>query len=558
MTATLVRLWAVASLTLKEAVRRKAFLLLILFAVALLSSMTFFSSVDPVSRLRLIEVWSLRATVFFAAIAAIFLGSASLPGDYEAKRIYVLASKPISKATFFFGKYLGFLLMLAIFMLIMGAITVAYIRIVKATGGPEVPELRARPLVPATGFEGIGVYEPAGPAIRVNGTASGTYVLTYDPASVAGWKEPVLHGRADVRSQITGATSGSIRVVVRLGGKLESADLHDVLVPIEHGTPFAVPIPASLVEPGRPVTIRLSPADCDLGVRLRELTLRDGTRGIAHSSYNVEGAVVDNEALGPAAGALRWTFTGFAPSRFPEAVSARVRLAIDGASMMRFTGKIRVIVENGARRLDREVFAQSNEYTTIEFPRAFLEAGPTLTITVLPTDSDIRLSSQVAGALFFEKSELFEWNFLKGLGLLFLWIALVLTISFCASVRLSTPVSMLFGVALLLVSSIHGFTKKGLEDIDRVLEKEEHDDGHGHARKPDELPPWLLEYSRAVTRPVLEVVPGSDTYDFQKFLLADLAVGGQDLRAAALNFLPRAAVLLLIGMVLLLRKDFAQ
>ena len=48
------QLSAIALLTLREAVRRKTFLVLIIFAVALLSSMTFFASVDPSSRILVI------------------------------------------------------------------------------------------------------------------------------------------------------------------------------------------------------------------------------------------------------------------------------------------------------------------------------------------------------------------------------------------------------------------------------------------------------------------------------------------------------------------------
>ena len=93
------QLWAIATLTLREAVRRKTFLVLVFFAVALLSSMTFLASVDPSSRLRLLEMWSLRATVFFAALVAIFLGAFTLPHDFEEKRIHVVATKPVSKST---------------------------------------------------------------------------------------------------------------------------------------------------------------------------------------------------------------------------------------------------------------------------------------------------------------------------------------------------------------------------------------------------------------------------------------------------------------------------
>jgi hypothetical protein len=51
-----------------EAVRRKAFVLLLFFGAAIVSSATFFPAIDAESRLRLIEVWSVRASLLFAVI----------------------------------------------------------------------------------------------------------------------------------------------------------------------------------------------------------------------------------------------------------------------------------------------------------------------------------------------------------------------------------------------------------------------------------------------------------------------------------------------------------
>lgn len=565
MSATLGRLWAVASLTLKEAVRRKAFLVLLLFAVALLSSTTFFSSVDPVSKLRLIEVWSLRATIFFAAIAAIFLGSASLPGDYEAKRIYVLASKPISKITFLLGKYLGFLLMLAIFLLVMGAISVAYIRIVKATGGPDVPELRARPRVAPTGFEGIGIYEPIGTGVRVSGADSGRFVAVFawtDLEKLQG--DSYIRGRAVVRSQVGSHRAGFARVTLRPRDTKVLTHVNNLLdqpVLVEDGKIFEVKFDPAILEPGRFAVIRVSPADSDLILGLRELEIRNGDRVIAALNVQSEGAVRDGDAYGCAAGAIRWTFADLDPADYPETVTARLFLQIGSrTSYMRFTGDLRAIVESGEHRLEARVFAQSNEWATVTFPRAFLAPDRPVAITLLPVDPDIRMVSRREGAVFFEKSEPFEWNFLKGVALMYLWIALILTISFFASVVLSAPVSMLFGVALLLAGSMHGFTGEGVKDIDRTLAQIEQDHDHGHARRtsPGELPEWLLRLTNPVAKAVLFAVPNADTYDFQRFLTADFAVSADDLLKGLIHFLPRALLILLVGVVMMLLRDFGQ
>ena len=146
------RIWAIASMTLIEARRRKVFTILLLFGIALLSSVLFFPSVEMESRLRLIEVWALRASALFTAIVGLFLAGFSLPQDFENKRIYMVVTKPVSKSFVFLGKYVGYVLLLALFIGTMGVITVAFLRTVKLFSGEKFPALVAYPRVPADGL----------------------------------------------------------------------------------------------------------------------------------------------------------------------------------------------------------------------------------------------------------------------------------------------------------------------------------------------------------------------------------------------------------------------
>ena len=147
------RTWAIARMTLIEASRRKSFTILVLFGLALLSSTAFFPSVDMAGRLRLMEVWALRAASLFTAIVALFISGSSLPGDFEQKRIYLLVTKPVSKSTIFLGKFLGLSLLLAIFVAVMGVVTVLFIRTVQFLEGPGFPSVMARERREADGFE---------------------------------------------------------------------------------------------------------------------------------------------------------------------------------------------------------------------------------------------------------------------------------------------------------------------------------------------------------------------------------------------------------------------
>ena len=124
------RILAVISLTYKESVRKRVFLILLFFAIALISSSAFFPVVDPGTRVKLVETWAIRGIAFFTMLMAIFLAGVSLPDDIEAKRVFLLMTKPIPKEIFLLGKLLGFILVLGLFVFSMAIISLIYIRVV--------------------------------------------------------------------------------------------------------------------------------------------------------------------------------------------------------------------------------------------------------------------------------------------------------------------------------------------------------------------------------------------------------------------------------------------
>jgi len=146
------KIWAIAKMTLLEASRRKVITILLLFGAALLSSVLFFPSVGVESRLRLIEIWSLRASAIFTAIVGLFLAGFSLPQDFEQKRIYMIVTKPVSKSFVFLGRYLGYALLLGVFIATMGGITAVFLRSVKLFSGDKFPALVAYPRVASADF----------------------------------------------------------------------------------------------------------------------------------------------------------------------------------------------------------------------------------------------------------------------------------------------------------------------------------------------------------------------------------------------------------------------
>ena len=137
------------------------------------------------------------------------------------------------------------------------------------------------------------------------------------------------------------------------------------------------------------------------------------------------------------------------------------------------------------------------------------------------------------------------------------WILIVLTVSYSASVFLSSPISMLLGIMVLLVGALHDFVKEGVRDIDITLTKVDSAHAHGgKAKTPEDLPPWVLRWSSELSKKVLYVFPNSSTFDFSLFLLNDLAISSSDLKKSALEMLPRVAAVLLLGILVMIFKDF--
>lgn len=425
------RVWAIAAMTLLEASRRKVFTILLLFALALMSSVLFFPAVEVEGRLRLIEIWALRSSAIFTAIVGLFLAGFSLPQDFETKRIYLIVTKPISKPFVFLGRYLGFSLLLAVFVLSMGALTTVFLRTVKLCSSDQFPALVAYPRVPADSFE-----HPGGDA---------------------------------------------------------------------------------LVE------------------------------------QQAEAAV----AFGPDR-ALVWTYTGLRRSSFDETARMQARL-IFGAENdpYRFSGTVEVrLLNNAGGKHATRLTMNTNEELNFSFPSSVIGDDGVLRAEIRTQDADGVIAGSQAWLVLYEKSTLFEWAFAKGLMLILLQSLIVLSITLMSSTFLSAPLSILLGILLYLVGSVHSYVRDGSRDIDRSLAEIRLGKDKSHHHTPEGLPPGLLKFSTETSKAVLAAVPDFAHFDYSVWLLKDHAVSWRELGTAGRRALPPILVMVLLGTVVMLFKDF--
>ena len=425
------RIWAIAKMTLLEASRRKVFTILLLFGVALLSSILFFPSVDDMdSRLRLIEVWSLRASALFTAIVGLFLAGFSLPTDFEQKRIYMIVTKPVSKSFVFLGRYAGYVLLLAVFIGSMGLITVLFLRTVSLFSGEKF-KLAAYPRVVA------------------------------DQLSHAGG-EPVTIG-------------------------------NDTCLAIKFG-------------PDRKIV---------------------------------------------------WLFTGLRRSNFADQVDVQARLVF-GAEQdaYRSSGAVKIRVVNPAGKSHELTLPMNtNEERKFQFPADLIGTDGNLAVEFQAGDSDGIIAAAPEWLLLYEKSTLFELSFARGLLLVLLQSMIVLSITLMASTFLSAPLSILLGILLYLVGSIYGYIRDGTREIDHSL-AEIRLAKDKHVRTPENLPAGILWFSNKMSKAVLAVVPDFAHFDFSVWLLKDHVVSWRELAAASAKALPPILVLVVLGTLLMVFKDF--
>jgi hypothetical protein len=434
--SAVARIWAIAKMTLVEARRRKVFTILLLFGAALMSSIMFFPSVEEMdSRLRLIEIWSLRASALFTAIVGLFLAGFSLPTDFEQKRIYMIVTKPVSKSFVFLGRYAGYVLLLAAFIGSMGLITVLFLRTVSLFSGEKF-KLAAYPRIVPDQLNHSG----------------GEWVKIGNDTCVA----------------------------VKFGQDKDAAPRH-----------------------------------------------------------------------------LVWLFDGLRRSSFADQVDVQSRLIFGAENdAYRASGAVRVILRNPAGAT-HEVRLQmnTNEERRFQFPADIIGGDGRLAIEFHAADSDGIIAGAPEWLMLHEKSIPFELAFARGLLLVLLQSTIVLSITLMASTFLSAPLSILLGILLYLVGSMYGYIRDGTREIDHSL-AEIRLAKDKKAQPPEHLPAGVLWFSNVMSKAVLYVVPDFAHFDYSVWLLKDQVVSWRELAAAGAKALPPILILMVLGTLLMIFKDF--
>ncbi|MBR0238917.1 MAG: ABC transporter permease [Thermoguttaceae bacterium] len=120
------RIFAIAILSFKEALRRKILIGFAIFIVILLFAGMFLDtrSPDP-ARLYINFIFWVNAALIL--LLALFISAFSIPNDFKYKTIYTLATKPVRAGEIILGRILGFTLMCSAMLLVMGVVSYGFV-----------------------------------------------------------------------------------------------------------------------------------------------------------------------------------------------------------------------------------------------------------------------------------------------------------------------------------------------------------------------------------------------------------------------------------------------
>ncbi|NOY43045.1 MAG: ABC transporter permease [Planctomycetes bacterium] len=120
------RVWALSVLAVKEAWRRRVVVVLLVFFVILLFA-GWFLKTDAQNPGRLYISFVLTATTYLVLGIALLLSAFSLPGDFKAKTIYTVVTKPVRAGEIILGRIIGFTIIGTAMLVVMAVCSYIFV-----------------------------------------------------------------------------------------------------------------------------------------------------------------------------------------------------------------------------------------------------------------------------------------------------------------------------------------------------------------------------------------------------------------------------------------------
>jgi len=114
---------ALAFVTLREALRQKLAVNLLLFAVLVMIGSVVVSELTFGDQYRIISDLALTSAQVFGTLIAVFLGGALVAGDVQRRVLYPILAKPVSRWQYLLGRYAGLVATLWLNLAVMALTT---------------------------------------------------------------------------------------------------------------------------------------------------------------------------------------------------------------------------------------------------------------------------------------------------------------------------------------------------------------------------------------------------------------------------------------------------
>jgi ABC-type transport system involved in multi-copper enzyme maturation permease subunit len=120
-----------AWVTVREALRQRLAVNLLLFAVLLIAASIALSALTYGEQYRIISDLALTSAQVFGTLIAVFLGAGLVAGDVQRRTLYPIVAKPVARWQYLLGRYLGLLLTLTLNLAVMAGASVAVLAFYK-------------------------------------------------------------------------------------------------------------------------------------------------------------------------------------------------------------------------------------------------------------------------------------------------------------------------------------------------------------------------------------------------------------------------------------------
>ena len=111
---------AIALNTFKETIRDRVLAIIVLFALLMIVGSLWLGSISLGEEGRVMKDFGLVAVTFFGLVVAAFIAASLIHKEVEKRTVFVLFSKPVSRAAFIAGKFFGLALTMAAVITGMG------------------------------------------------------------------------------------------------------------------------------------------------------------------------------------------------------------------------------------------------------------------------------------------------------------------------------------------------------------------------------------------------------------------------------------------------------